>query len=335
MQAMKIYVVKDLGENVASDLFAELLNEQHLAKEIREADIYLFCTLGLSPQQIAKIAEHPLVKTDLRKCAMISDEDHPTPLLPGLYTALPRMAFISIRSWKKHFRTICYFSRHNPYIRKLRDTDISIKYLYSFVGSATSGVRQRLLKLQPKRSDVLIRQTEAESFWKSFVWIHGVRVKAENKDYVKNYANEILESKFILCPKGNGNSSYRFFEVIEAGRVPVVISDSYVFPNIPYDWNDIVIRVKERDIDAVEDIIAKNEHRFADMAKLSRKVYDEFFLDKSAFILRSLQEITQTRRLKSPQLYPFFRIKWVTPLKFSYRFKPFVGRMISKLRRSR
>jgi hypothetical protein len=329
---MKIFVVRDIGDNFTTNLFSTLIDTQYLTDKVDDADIYLFCTMSLSSQQVKNISKHPLVINALHKCFLISDEDHPMPVLPGLYAALPKMSFYSSRSWLRHFRTIFYLADHNPYIKEFKGQGVPIRYLFSFVGSRTSRVRQKLFRLTFRRKDILLRATDSNHFWKDFVVVHGIRVTADNQDYLMNYTQEILQSKFVLCPRGNGNSSYRFFEVMEAGRVPVIISDSYVLPKVAYDWNDVVIRIAENDIGRIESILSENEHRFEKMAALNLKVYEEYFSNKSVYIINNLRELMEDSRLKRSAQYKMYCLKWVRPLQFYYSFKPFVGRMINKIK---
>jgi hypothetical protein len=45
------------------------------------------------------------------------------------------------------------------------------------------------------------------------------------KEFTTKYAEAIQDSQFVLCLAGNGPATYRYFETMEMGRVPVVLSD--------------------------------------------------------------------------------------------------------------
>lgn len=52
----------------------------------------------------------------------------------------------------------------------------------------------------------------------------------------------ILNSDFTLCPAGYGRWSYRFYQSLKLGSIPVLISDGYQLPNwLPWDWNELVV----------------------------------------------------------------------------------------------
>lgn len=51
---------------------------------------------------------------------------------------------------------------------------------------------------------------------------------------LKDYCEILARSKYALCPRGYGQSSFRIQEAIEYGAVPVYISDEFIFPyNMP------------------------------------------------------------------------------------------------------
>ena len=58
-----------------------------------------------------------------------------------------------------------------------------------------------------------------------------------------DFCNDVLNSKFILCPEGNGIDTHRFWETIYLGRIPVVLHnpvvDSFNVPKLVLnDWTE-------------------------------------------------------------------------------------------------
>lgn len=141
------------------------------------------------------------------------------------------------------FNTLVDFPTFNQNIRQ---------YLYSFIGETqhvylpSDHIRHRLTELVEK-PDVYIGK------------------RLSNQLRAKLYAQfpagndyELLSrnSTFTLCPAGYGRWTYRFFQSITWGSIPVLISDSYVLPfsdRIPY--SDFCLRIKESDFDQIDDII--------------------------------------------------------------------------------
>ena len=57
-------------------------------------------------------------------------------------------------------------------------------------------------------------------------WAPGVDRMVARKEYFDNISNNI----FTLCHRGAGNFSYRFYETLMMGRIPVLIDTDCVFP---------------------------------------------------------------------------------------------------------
>lgn len=57
-------------------------------------------------------------------------------------------------------------------------------------------------------------------------WAPGVDKKIAIKQYFENMENNL----FIFCYRGGGNFSYRFYETLMMGRIPIVIDTDCVFP---------------------------------------------------------------------------------------------------------
>jgi hypothetical protein len=67
------------------------------------------------------------------------------------------------------------------------------------------------------------------------------------------YRKKLSQTKFSLCPRGAGLSSYRFFECIHANTIPVLIADSVVLPyQDELDYSKFSVRVLEKDAGNLE-----------------------------------------------------------------------------------
>lgn len=91
-----------------------------------------------------------------------------------------------------------------------------------------------------------------------------------------SYFQFLKMSKYCLCPRGFDVNSPRLVEAIYYDCVPVVISDSYVFPFADVlDWNNLAIRVAEKDVpvlkQVLEDIPQKRYESIQQNLKFARK----------------------------------------------------------------
>ena len=108
---------------------------------------------------------------------------------------------------------------------RYRSSDSNGKYyLCSFIGSAT-------VKLRHDMMDFFARTkfTDPSSFYLRMDPGWSSHVPREKQD---TYIDVILQSKFVLAPRGYGRSSFRFFEILELGAVPVYIWDDVEW--LPY-----------------------------------------------------------------------------------------------------
>ncbi len=121
------------------------------------------------------------------------------------------------------------------------------RYDVSFRG-ATFGVpvRQRL-------AEVFARQEAAgESFhFEEAYFVPGV---TNGLAYREEYFDLIDDSRFVACPRGTGLGSYRLFETLMCGRIPIVIADDYEMPlEKLVDFSDVMMRCPEDDLENLPD----------------------------------------------------------------------------------
>ena len=90
------------------------------------------------------------------------------------------------------------------------------------------------------------------------------------------YRQTMARSKFVLCPRGAGASSYRLYETLAGGRVPVIISDEWVAPN-GVDWQSCAVRVREGEVAGLPTRLASLEEAWPRMSAAAAAAYDGFF----------------------------------------------------------
>lgn len=97
----------------------------------------------------------------------------------------------------------------------------------------------------------------------------------------EEFVSNIVESDFILTPKGDGNYSNRFLEALSLGRIPVLVDTDVVLPEedeIPYDT--FIVRVPMHDvwntpkyIRAFYDSLSESE--WQERQRLARRMFEE------------------------------------------------------------
>jgi hypothetical protein len=245
-----------------------------------EADVILIGNLR-EENDYAKLRSNLFLRAFPQKCVVLYDGDHVPWLCQGILTSLTHSRFNFGR-----FRSGGYFLFHpdfkNGFVerwyasRKDRLTPPPPKaYLACFSGRACVPVRQRLFDLKWQRDDVFIRDT-SHSFDN---FTHHPLGKDSARE---SYFNVALRSKFMLCPRGDGAASIRFFEAMQLGVAPVLISDDWVLPEGPV-WSRCMLRVREDELDTLEEILVRNEERAATIGAEAQRAYEAFF-EGSAYV---------------------------------------------------
>jgi hypothetical protein len=72
----------------------------------------------------------------------------------------------------------------------------------------------------------------------------------------QKYLHVINDSQFVLCPRGVGLNSIRFFETMRMGRIPILIANDTKLPlNWLIKYENLIVRVPEHDIINTSDYV--------------------------------------------------------------------------------
>lgn len=254
------------------------------------ADIILIADMFKKDWQDDKFIGQ-LVKQFPEKCFAVSEQDTPAFFIRGIYTSLEGSFFARgrVRSGSYqlfHSNYINPFVAHHEYSPTCEQKD----YLFSFVGRRCHAVRHAILDQPYAREDILLEDTSLTfDLWAQ----DGADRKAAGQ---RSYAEKLLRSKFALCPRGAGTSSFRLFESMQLGVAPVIISDAWVVPEIP-QWNSACIMVKEKHVGEIEKILTAHERDYAEMGAAARQIFSEHFSEQSYFnyLVESCEHLMATK----------------------------------------
>jgi Exostosin family len=261
-----------------------------------------------------KLKNHPLIKKYPQKVFMYNPHDKPWLVLPGLYASLPKFFFD-----EEFIAAVPYIENINSFIKY--EPRIVPEFLFSFIGSPNSSARRTILKLNYKRCFV------SASLNKMFS-------NEDLTDVKLKYANILTQSKYVLCPRGAGTSSFRLFETMQAGRIPVIISDGWV-PPIGPSWNTFALFISEKNIHLIPQILEEDEPNWLHKSELSRKTWELFFapdvifnyfIDNIMLLPKNYSDLRTKDRLS--QSVPFikyaFRVFVLQKIKsFSFKIRNF------------
>ncbi len=266
---MKVFATTAISLDRAATylpLFQKLAGEDRfrvhtLITDPVEADVILFLDghQHYEDLDLTAIRRHPLVEQYREKAFVYCELDQPWCAMPGLYVSMPRGAF----DWERQ-RPCSYLCLINELVHTspARSPDL----LFSCLARRCHPVRDAIFRLSHPRA--LVEDTSSLSFFGPD--------SAQIEEQKRHYAEVVQRSKFVLCPRGSGLSSFRLFETMAAGRVPVIISDDWVSPHGP-NWTNCSVRLPERRVQEVPAILEAIEDRYVAMCAEARRAWEEWF----------------------------------------------------------
>ncbi len=294
------------------------------------ADLILFVRPLGEGTIFPSLFRHPLVRRHRRKCYLYDPNDRIVPLLPGIYPSVERAWYDPGRT-----RSGAYLqAEENPFLDE-DHRDAERRWLYSFLGTYFSApIRADLGRLDDPRGCCRDTSREGEQ-----VWRHGTAEDA--RQFRRRYLETTWASRFVLCPRGYGTSSIRLFETMRAGRAPVILADAWVAPGGPC-WERFSVRVAEADWRSLPDRLAAREHEAAEMGRLARQQWEEWYAPAVLFhrLVEDCLSIGRARRLPEPaaswvaalqMLRPSHQRHWARQTGLAQRIKKFVRRPFARV----
>lgn len=140
----------------------------------------------------------------------------------------------------------------------------------SFVGSGTHPIRMMMFESCKNNQNI-------------FMQIKGWTPKVSDNDF-ELFLKVTANSKFCLCPRGYGLNSFRLYESMQLGAIPVIITD---IPYLPWqdelDWSEFSVLILPHQINSIPEIL----HSYSDekIKQMRNKLTD---LHESHFTLGGL-----------------------------------------------
>ena len=169
--------------------------------------------------------------------------------------------------------------------------------ILSWLGIASENAETRL------RARVLKRLSDSRAVETNFVvrtafWNGTIHADASgmnmNKDYARmqqsrrEYVANMLESDYTVCMRGAGNFSFRLYETLSAGRIPVFIDTDCVLPFEEWlDWRSFCVWVPAGEINEVASHVAafhakRSPAEFEELQRTCRRTWEQW-LSPSGF----------------------------------------------------
>ncbi len=139
----------------------------------------------------------------------------------------------------------------------------------SFVGRLeTNLIRQRMVKALPQKSaQIYISDTEQP---------------------IESYCHILARSKYVLAPRGYGQTSFRVCEALQFGAIPVYISDEFIYPHNSKGNYSFGVTVNAEKMNIIEKINRyEQEHGYSELSldgtvelnteRIAKVTYKQYF----------------------------------------------------------
>ncbi len=134
-------------------------------------------------------------------------------------------------------------------------------------------LRGRALNKLLKRQDICSNFIIRKDFW---------RGQGDKNRLRKDFINNLIGSDYILVTRGMGNFSYRFYETISCGRIPIFINTDSVLPfDHIIDYRKYCVWIEDKNINKIADVLLEfhqkiTSEQFQKRQKEIRELYLEW-----------------------------------------------------------
>jgi len=165
------------------------------------------------------------------------------------------------------------------------------RYRFSFIGNFCPGsIRNVFLQktnhFYGNKNDVLIDLNNT-----NFIFGYNEEIRKEMNEKNK-YEERMKNSKFVLCPRGYGLNSIRFFEALSVSAIPIFVGeDNIKFPlEWLIDWDKICIRISPENVlnnkflFILEKIEKMSIKEINDKREYIYNIYNEYLSKEDVFV---------------------------------------------------
>lgn len=137
--------------------------------------------------------------------------------------------------------------------------------LASFVGSATHPIRIKMANACKNNKDIIIYIKD----WNPTV----------SKNEFETFINLTLNSIFCLCPRGYGLNSFRLYEAMQLGSIPVIITNNFYLPwKDELNWEEFAVLIDNSQIQDLPNILKSySTDKIKNMREKIKEVYPKYF----------------------------------------------------------
>jgi hypothetical protein len=150
-------------------------------------------------------------------------------------------------------------------------------------------IRAAALRVLAKCPEIETNFLVRESFLGGVKLPDGRRDLARMRQVRLEFVQNMVDSDYILCTRGSGNFSYRLYETLCCGRIPVIVDTDCVLPyDFAIDWKKFSVWVEESEIPWIGEMVAEfhrnlSPGQFIDLQHQCRKLWEQWLSPEGFF----------------------------------------------------
>jgi hypothetical protein len=164
----------------------------------------------------------------------------------------------------KEFLLSGHHLRHPKLIAFINDLGFSVQHLNTF---PRAEMFDALQAQRSTNSDFSVSIVERKGFGGT---------ELEMNEYIQH----LIDATYVVCPRGTENYSYRLYETLSFGRVPVILDTQVVLPE-EIDWEKLCVRIPYSSMTQIYDVI-RDDYESRDAAE---------FLQRQDAAIKSMQQV--------------------------------------------
>lgn len=145
---------------------------------------------------------------------------------------------------------------------------------YSFIGCNDNPIRKKIFQMSHPKSTVIIKRQTLHFYID--IWENSLQSKLRKEKEKHQYQDILSRSRFSLCPSGRGPGTLRFWESLQAGAIPILISDELCLPK-NYDWNSCIIRIPINNLKNLTQILSSIDSNKENMMRIKCLEFHKIF----------------------------------------------------------
>ena len=175
----------------------------------------------------------------------------------SFYKSLKSRNEIALPAWSEDFK---------DYINVRSKNKVPI---VSFCGAITHPVRSTAINQLQNKENIKTNFIIRNQFWAG---------APHNKQARMEYIENIKHSDLVLCCRGAGNFSFRLYETLSMGKIPIIVNTDLCLPcDDVIEWDRFIVTSDNNIVDSILKFwsnTTKNE--YIELQDYSRKIYDEY-----------------------------------------------------------